>query len=383
MKQSVFSFLISAALLGMMSSCTGVVSCSNDNKAQSETITVLNWNLETFFDASFDGNEYTEFKNGKSGWSREKYETRLDRLASVIKTLDADVLVFEELEKEAQLYDITNRLSGTFNFSKLYSHAFFATDQGASIGCGVLSRLPIGEISIHSLDVRTAGADQPSMRPILQFSVFAGDAGATSAAGGKKLVVFANHWKSKSGDTNGDTARWRRLQESVLCRCMRDVVERAKLPVLACGDFNMDVLEFASYAGSPVGAASSETDGSSGEKLSYAANVLLRGGIAAGTAGATDAGGVGGLADGDARNLPVYSPWFDAQGNLVEPGSYWYNDAWERIDHFFAAGRVTVSAFGAKTNGAWATSSGKPIRYQVYNGAGYSDHLPIMCSVRF
>ena len=361
MKQSLFSFLISSALLGVMSSCAGVVSCSNDNKAQSETITVLNWNLETFFDATFDGNEYSEFKNGKSGWSREKYETRLDRLASVIKTLDADVLVFEELEKEAQLYDISNRLSGTFNFSKLYSHAFFATDAGASIGCGVLSRLPIGEVSVHSLDVRTAGTDQPSMRPILQFSVFVGE---------KKLVVFANHWKSKSGDTDGVTARWRRLQESVLCRCMRDVVEKAKLPALACGDFNMDILEFASYGGSAVTVLSD--DGSSCGKLSYAANVFLRGGIAT---NATDAG--------DSCNFPVYSPWFDAQGNLIEPGSYWYNDAWERIDNFFAAGKVTLSAFSAKTNGAWATSAGKPIRYQIYNGTGYSDHLPIMCKVSF
>ena len=354
MGKTCFSMLMVGAFVGILSSCAGVVSCSNDNKASAESFTVMNWNLETFFDATFDGNEYSEFKNGKSGWSREKYEARLDRLASVIKTLDADVLVFEELEKEAQLYDITNRLSGTFNFSKLYSHAFFATDEGASIGCGVLSRLPIGEISVHSLDVRTAGIDQPSMRPILQFSVFAGSSGE------KKLVVFANHWKSKSGDSDGDTAAWRACQERVLCRCMRSVVEKSKVPVLACGDFNMDILEFSAYTGS--------IDAPSGERqpLGYAANILLRG--------------------ADSQNggaLPVYSPWFDAQGNLLEPGSYWYNEAWERIDNFFAAGSVTISSFAARTDGAWATSAGKPVRYQVYNGAGYSDHLPIMCTVTF
>ena len=347
MGKSCLFVLMVGVLAGILSSCAGVVSCSNENKARSESFTVLNWNLETFFDASFDGNEYSEFKSEKAGWSREKYEVRLDRLASVIKTLDADVLVFEELEKEAQLYDITNRLSGTFNFSKLYDYACFATDEGAAIGCGVLSRYPIGEVSVHSLDVRTAGSDQPSMRPVLQFSVFSGE---------KKLVMFANHWKSKSGDKNGETALWRRHQENLLSRCMQSALRNGNA-VLACGDFNMDILEFAHYDGNVFAAAS---DGQS-DNFSYTANILLRG----------------------EKNLPVFSPWFDAQNNLQEPGSYWYKDAWERIDNFFAAGVVTLSDFSAKTNGNWATSAGKPIRYQVYNGAGYSDHLPIMCRVRF
>ena len=351
MHTSYVSVLVVGVLLGILSSCAGVISCSNENSAKTESFTLLNWNLETFFDASFDGNEYSEFKNGKSGWSREKYEPRLDRLASVIKTLDADVLVFEEVEKEAQLYDITNRLSGTFNFAKLYSHAFFAADEGSSIGCAVLSRLPIGEVSVHSLDVRTGESDQPSMRPIMQFSVFAGQSGE------KKVVIFANHWKSKAGDTGGETAAWRLRQEAVLSRCMQAVLEKKKVPVLACGDFNMDILEFASYAGEPFGA--------DGKKVSVA-NVLLR------------------SAEGQATGgLPVYSPWFDAQGNLLEPGSYWYNDAWERIDNFFCAGEVRLSAFSACTNGPWANSAGKPVRYQLYNGEGYSDHLPIMCTVTF
>ncbi len=344
MHKSYLSFFMVAVLLGILSSCAGVLSCSNESKAGKESFTILNWNLETFFDATFDGNEYTEFKNGKSGWSREKYETRLDRLASVIKALDADLLVFEELEKEEQLYDISNRLSGTFNFSKLYSHAFFAADKDSSIGCAILSRLPIGEISLHSIDVRTSESDQPAMRPIIQFSVFAGGQAE------KKLVVFANHWKSKAGDTGGESAAWRLRQEEVLTRCMQSVLEKSNLPVLACGDFNMDILEFSQY-----------------EKVAgIRANLLLR---------SSDKIAGGGL--------PVYSPWFDSQGNLTEPGSYWYNDKWERIDNFFCAGEVMLSSFSASTNGPWATSTGKPVRYQMYNGAGYSDHLPLVCTVSF
>ena len=82
-----------------------------------ESLKIVNWNLQTFFDAKFDGNEYDEYKSSKSGWNLTKYEERLNRLATAIKELDADVFVMEELEKEAQLQDIANQLSGTFNFS--------------------------------------------------------------------------------------------------------------------------------------------------------------------------------------------------------------------------------------------------------------------------
>ena len=327
--------LLLNALAGVFSSCSAVVSCTNSPQAQTQSLTVMNWNLETFFDARFDGTEYTQFKNAKSGWSREKYDVRLDRLAEVIKALDADVLVFEELEKEEQLYDISNRLSGTFNFAKMYGYSCFAIEEGSSIGCAVLSRFPLGEVSVHALDIRTESETQPSMRPLLQVSVQNGE---------KKLVLFVNHWKSKSGDKNGETALWRRYQERVLADCMASALAQGNA-VLACGDFNMDIVEFTDVE-----------DGSTRRE-----NVVLR--------GKTD--------------VAVYSPWYDALHRLTEPGSYYYQNAWERIDHFFAAGAVTLSAFAPQTKGAWATSAGVPVCYQLYSGKGYSDHLPIMCTVTF
>ena len=325
------ALMAASVCLAVVSSCA-----AGKPRGAEASLTVMNWNLQTFFDATFDGNEYSAFRNEKAGWTRAKYEARLDRLAEVIRTLDADVLVFEELEKEAQLYDIANRLSGTFNVAKRYGYACFAGDDGSSIGCAVLSRLPIGEVSVHALDIRTAGK-QPRMRPLLQVSVFCGS---------RKLVVFVNHWKSKSGDTDGTSAAWRRQQEDVLARRMGGTLSAQGGAVLACGDFNMNISEFADYTGGA---------------LSYPTNVLLRGG----------------------RGLPVYSPWYDEQGDLREPGSYYFHDEWERIDHFFLAGDAELSAFAARTDGAWATEAGVPVGYQVFSGKGYSDHLPLTCSIRF
>ena len=170
----------------------------------------MSWNLQTFFDAEFDGNEYSEYKTAKYGWSEEKYAARLDRLVSVIKELDADIVVMEELEKEAQLQDIANRLSGTFYLSKTYRYASFTKENGSSIGCAVLSRIPIESVTVHSIDIRTSQT-QPALRPITSVLL---------TKDGTPLVLLINHWKSKSGDAERSEI-WRQWQELVLTRLMK------------------------------------------------------------------------------------------------------------------------------------------------------------------
>lgn len=313
------------------------VSCSQaslerQKEEDYESLKVMNWNLQTFFDATFDGNEYTEFKSPKSGWNKEKYEDRLDRLASVIKELDADVIIMEELEKESQLQDIANRLSGTFDFSTLYNHGLFATNAGSSIGCAVLSRLPIGEVTVHSLDIRTNGT-APSMRPIIQFSLYSKE---------KTLTIFVNHWKSKS--SGAETSEiWRKRQEALLSRLMSKAKKNGRA-LLACGDFNKDISEF-------------DICFNKGKDT----NLILHG----------------------KDDVAVFSPWILENGTFALPGSYWYKNNWERIDHFFTAGNIELTDFCAENTGEWADSEGHPFRYQQWNGRGYSDHLPITCTVRF
>lgn len=315
---------------------------SNGENQKKERLKVVNWNLQTFFDATFDGNEYSEYKNEKSGWNQAKYEERLDRLASVIKQLDADVFIMEELEKEAQIQDIANRLSGTFDFSSLYTQGFFATNEGASIGCAVLSRYPIEAISVHSLDFR-GEEKQPSMRPIMQF---------TLSKNGKPLTVFVNHWKSKSGGAESSEI-WRKRQEKLLARLMKKAKGKNKA-VLATGDFNKDISEFDILNGEEVFSAER------GKSLAKA-NVILHG----------------------EEDFAVYSPWILETSEYTSGGSYWYKNEWERIDHFFAAGDIELTDFCAESEGEWAYEDGHPRRYQLWNGKGYSDHLPISCTVTF
>lgn len=318
-------------LILIFCSCGQMISCKSDDSESEKKVSVkiMNWNLQTFFDASFDGNEYSEYKSAKSGWNEQKYIQRLSRLEEVIKEIDADILVFEELEKEEQLYDISNRLSGTFNFARIYSYGFFAANPGSSIGCAVLSRFPLGEATCHNIDVRSETLPQPSMRPIIKIDVY---------VKGKTLALFVNHWKSKSGGEE-ESRIWREKQENLLARLMSSCKTKAKI---AAGDFNMDIEEFSYHE-----------DGKN--------NILLNGSFSA----------------------AVYSPWFLENGELKKPGSYFYQQNWERIDHFFAGGNAKISDFSPESEGSWADSDGHPSRYKIWSGQGYSDHFPITCVVTF
>ena len=296
--------------------------------ASSRSVSVVTWNVQTFFDANTSGSEYSDFIRSKQ-WGVQAYEARLKRLCEVMRQLDADVYVFEEIENKDILIDISNRLSGnSWNQGRNWNYAFFAKNEDGAIGCAVLSRFPLAEPTVHNLDVRTEQEKQPEMRPLIRLTVL---------ANGTPLVLFVNHWKSKSGGAE-KTEVWRNWQESLLSSLMKKDFDGGAY-VLAAGDFNRDISEFS------FGADYDENSG-----------IIMLG-----------------------SEVPVYSPWFFG-GVLAEPGSYYYDGSWERIDHFFASQNIAFLEFRAAT-GIWCDDFGIPARYKIYTGQGYSDHLPLFCRI--
>lgn len=294
----------------------------------SETLKIVNWNVQTFFDAKTDGCEYSEFIKSKN-WNVSAYEKRVERLSEMIKEIGADVYVFEEIENSEILKDIANKVSNySWNERKNWKYSIFAKNSGDSIGCAVFSRFPLHDTTIHNIDIRSENEKQPKCRPIIKTHIKTKDS---------ELVLFVNHWKSKSGGQE-KSEKWRDYQEASLASLIEECINQGKA-VLATGDFNRDIYEFNIFSnGNP--------------------NILLNG------------------------NVAVYSPWFYAEGEIYETGSYYYKDSWERIDHFFSSPSVCLKNF--KTlQGHWSNDDGTPYRYKVYNGQGYSDHLPIYCEVEF
>jgi endonuclease/exonuclease/phosphatase family metal-dependent hydrolase len=321
-------------------SCAGAVSCT---PLSGDKITVMEYNAQAFFDATETGSEFAEFRGAKTKWNAERYGVRLDRLREAILLAGEasgaagdrgpDVAVLAEIENEGVVRDLCNRMPRNAG----YRYAAFAPPgKGSAFGCAVISRLPMSAVTVHSLEAAAAGlsgAGSTVLRPLLEVRL---DAGETP------LVVFAAHWKSKSGD--GESAGLRAAQEDVLLARIREIEAREPgMFWLACGDFNQKLDEFS----------------------------------------------------GLNRFVNPWSEWLAGceAGSVSGPaGTYWYDGNWETIDHFFLPEGSTDTAVSGSPGfrlGAFRViaparlldKKSHPAKYEVYSGYGYSDHLPIMVTL--
>ena len=304
----------------------------SESAGSKRNVSLVCWNVQTFFDAETSGTEYKDFKNSER-WNKEKYIKRLDRLCDVMTSLNPDIFVMEEIENEAVVQDISNRLAGeSWDNKKSWQYACFKKETGSAIGCAVFSRYEICSLKTHTLDIRTQNEEQPSSRPLMQLTI---------GVGNQDLELFVNHWKSKSGGED-ETEIWRDWQELVLAENITGYGNAGK-SVVMCGDFNRSAEDFILTAGGKN------------------ANTLLR--------GASD-------------SSAVFSPWFRPDGKFAtEAGSYYYNSEWERIDNIMITGNVVFSSFGTVTESPVADEEGIPSAFKLYTGDGCSDHLPLKCVI--
>lgn len=326
------------------------ISCSNEESISKkigefgENLNVVSWNVQTFFDAEIQGNEYSDFCDS-SKWNKEKYLNRLERLCNAIVYLDADVFILEEIENENVIYDISNQLSGkSWNSCNKWIYSCFAKKTGTSIGIAVLSKYEITDLTTHSIDIRTVD-EQPELRYLLKFNVNVND---------RNVTFFANHWKSKS---NGEEISevWRKYQEALLVLKLNEIdSEKNNCPVVICGDFNKDLNEF---------------------------NLVLN--------GCEKQIMLDGSSLKNKKEIYVYSGWFLSQGEKksVEDeslyGSYYFKNKWEKIDNIFVYGNCKILKFEPCINQDWCNDNNTPKGYKIYTGEGYSDHLPIRAYLYF
>ncbi len=347
MKKFLFCFFKLIIWIFCLGGCCASNNASNCDSGYSCNVKMACWNVQTFFDAKKDGNEYSEFMKSEY-WNNEKYIIRLERLCEVMISIDADIFVLEEVESIAVIQDISNYLTNnSWSNSKKWNYACFSRNSGSSIGCAVFSRFPINELKVHNVDVRIYTNDQPSCRPIMQVCL---------EIDKKELVLFVNHWKSKSGG-EVETEIWRDWQEALLGeRLVRDFSFSEKNAYVLCGDFNRSVEDFVCDLDSVF-----IDSGNSEVYKNTDANVVLR------TFGHEKS-----------NFVCVYSPWFDFS---TEKGSYFYKGSWERIDNIFSFGKIKISEFMVESDGKLAKEDGSPFKYSIYNGEGYSDHFPLVCNL--
>ena len=156
-------------------------------KADKNEISIVSWNLQTFFDAVDSGTEYDEFTGRKSKWTEEKYKERLERLCTFMKAVNADIFCFMEVENTAVVQDIANTLQvGISGMS--WQYVCFARESGSSLGCAVFSRYEPESLTVHSTDCRVAVQTEAFFGALCWRT--AGKAGYAPAYGNPVFVRF-------------------------------------------------------------------------------------------------------------------------------------------------------------------------------------------------
>ena len=303
-------------------------------------VTLVTYNTQTFFDAVEDGTEFKEYKGSKSRWTDQKYRARLERLKNTMfaagerltgkKDRLPDIVVLQEIENDRVIEDFCKQLPSREN----YPYAVCPPSSKDAFTTVILSKYPIERYFAHRLYTER----KASLRPLMEVVLNTGSKDVP-----RLLTVFAVHWKSKTGSS--DSASIRTLQEAQLMKKIQEHREKnPNIPFVVCGDFNQTIEEFNQLSGFSV-----------------------------------------------CWNIAGYKA--EREGDIQPGGSYYFKDSWEKIDHIFYqsdADRYEV----AETTSAAGTAfiepllffvlyepplikDGKPVRYDVLTGDGYSDHLPL------
>ncbi|TAH34456.1 MAG: endonuclease/exonuclease/phosphatase family protein [Planctomycetota bacterium] len=188
--------------------------------AQAPAARVATWNLENLYDVFDD--PWTQDEITQPQYASEG---RLQRLAQVIRDLDADVLCVQEVENRYVLEKfVQEHLSGSG-----YAVVQFEGNDGRGIDVALLSRLPVGPVTSyrHVEFTGAGGRKQRFLRDLLRVRI-----GAPLNAD-----VYVVHLKSQIGGDEADAVRAAEAQAAAAILA-GELQSDAGYRALVAGDFN-------------------------------------------------------------------------------------------------------------------------------------------------
>jgi predicted extracellular nuclease len=322
------------ALFALLFSCAPL--------ALADEFHVAFWNVENLFDLEDDpavesDEEFTP--QSPKHWTPERLEIKLNNLSRIIRKMNAgrgpDVLGLCEVENRKVVELLVAKLAPLGRKYEVV-HQDSASDRG--IDCAL-----VYDASVFTLvDSKFHFVDAEKTRDIIE---------ARLRHAGADLFVFVNHWPSRGNE------EWQRVKAATVLRSRLDEIlaAEANAECLLVGDFN------------------DEPD-----------NISLKDHL---------------RSAGTSENLPAGS-LFDTTASIraAGKGTYVFDNRWELIDHIIASpGLLDPAGF------SWKPDSSRRIEYpelffhprfpgaiprpsRSYSGddfhkTGYSDHLPVECTI--
>jgi endonuclease/exonuclease/phosphatase family metal-dependent hydrolase len=324
------------------------------------TLRVLTWNVQALFDGNQAGTEYSEYLN-EAGWAEGKFSARVNAISQAISRIAGgppDIVALEEIENLRCL----EALAGGELAKHGYGWTYFSKNKGASLGIGVLSRIPIAEARAHGM----VWDQEAAPRPVLELWLYPEDA---------PLALFVCHWKSKLGGED-NTEVLRRASARIILRRIREIRSAyPDVPAAIMGDLNENYDEFYRRGGATLSALLPD-DPDASDLVRFAD---------AGPSNQRDFLVISGekppaAANFDSSMPAFYSPW----GQELRNGSYYYRNDWETIDHFLLSHQFfdqkgwDFSSCRVLAQEPFVDEGGIPREYNPRTGNGLSDHLPLM-----
>jgi endonuclease/exonuclease/phosphatase family metal-dependent hydrolase len=321
-------------------------------------LSIMSYNVENLFDDVRDGSEFREFDPGRADWNTEFFMVRVQSIAEVVRKAlpgGPDILLLQEVENEHALDTLVEEgLRGMG-----YAYRSIVPKKRLAANVAIVSRLPILRIRTHAVGP-WKGAP---VRDILE---------AELSVDGRTLYLFNNHWKSKSDGVKA-TEVSRLEAAAVLGRRIREILAGdPNADILAAGDMNESLDEYALTGRKYQTALIPETEAAPER---YApASIFLSG----------NARGLGVMGD----RLVLYEPWFEVQAS--RRGSYAYQEEWLTVDHMLLSpGLLDTQGFAYRWGSFTVVrqpflldADGLPKRWTgLVKARGYSDHLPILIAL--
>ncbi len=185
------------------------------------TVRIVTFNVRKYFDDKCDSGQCgaDDFEGVFTG---AEFEFRGHQIADALKTLDADIIILQEIETEACIEIIADRLG--------FDHIEFGeTFFNASLDVGVISKFAISDSKRHRDETTlmlSTGGTKKFTREFLQTEF---------EIEGEKVIVFGAHFKSKFNDVPS----WRAAEAQAAKEIIDEEIEaHPNALVVLGGDLN-------------------------------------------------------------------------------------------------------------------------------------------------